>query len=84
MKEIFEKALEKFDAMKVIVGLVMLTVFVLVSWKVITSDLPAGNKEIAVNLVGIVEGLMISIVQYYFGSSKGSADKNEMLKNGKP
>lgn len=38
-----------------------------------------GTKEIILILVGVMAGAITQILNYYFGSSKGSADKNKML-----
>ena len=38
------------------------------------------DREIYFHLLGIVEGaILLSIFNYYFGSSKGSADKTKQL-----
>ena len=39
------------------------------------------ENMLAHQLLGMVEGVALSIFMYYFGSSKGSADKTKLLKN---
>ena len=44
---------------------------------------PAENKDIALLLLGVLAAKFTDVVGYYFGSSKGSADKTEILANSK-
>ena len=65
-------------ALYVLAGLVVVGFFVLL-YVLTVIEIPAGNKD-ALNLViGALIGSFASIISYYFGSSKGSADKTEML-----
>lgn len=44
-----------------------------------------GTFESTINLaIGALIGAFASIVGYFYGSSKGSADKNQMLRDKKP
>lgn len=61
-----------------VVGYFCLIAFVLV--KVI----PAENKDIALMLFGTLTAAVASIISYFYGSSKSSADKNEMLYKSTP
>ena len=38
-----------------------------------------GTKEIVISLISIMSAVQTAIIYYYFGSSKGSADKTKML-----
>lgn len=42
-------------------------------------DVPAGNKDIIINLMGVLEGALMSIVTFFFGSSRSSAEKDKVL-----
>lgn len=42
--------------------------------------MPEGNKDFLLPLLGVMTGGQVLIMQYYFGSSKGSSDKNVLLK----
>ena len=42
-------------------------------------DVPAGSKEVLYSMVGVLGTAWVSIVNIYFGSSSGSADKTEAL-----
>lgn len=41
--------------------------------------IPADNKEVILLIVGVVIGKFGTIVDFFFGSSKGSSEKNELL-----
>lgn len=44
-------------------------------------DIPVNNHRAVDTVLGFVLGTIVStIIGFYFGSSKGSADKNEMIK----
>ena len=42
----------------------------------IVSVVPESNKEIFIHMIGIVEGVALSIFGYYFGSAVKKDDKN--------
>jgi hypothetical protein len=59
-------------------GLVVLGLFVvmgLLLWK----PIPPENKSTFEIIAGALTGSVITVIAYYFGSSKGSADKSEMM-----
>ena len=51
-------------------GIVGLLAFAFLVYTVVTTEVPASNKEIFIHLLGIVEGVALSIFGYYFGSAK--------------
>lgn len=57
-------------------GLVGLGAFGVIIWAIIALDIPEPNKELFYHLIGIVEGVSLSIFGYYFGTSmKDNKDK---------
>jgi hypothetical protein len=50
-------------------GLVGLGAFGVIIWAIIALDIPEANKELFYHLIGIVEGVSLSIFGYYFGNS---------------
>ena len=48
-----------------------------IMWKGVPQE--AGTKEVVLILTGILGAAITQILNYYFGSSKGSADKTKML-----
>jgi hypothetical protein len=53
-----------------------------VTYLLIMSPAPESNKDALLILVGVIAGQFANIVGYFFGSSKGSSDKTDILKNG--
>ena len=52
----------------------------------IFTEIPEGNRDVLNLVIGSLIGSFTSVVAYYFGSSKGSADKNKLIRtqeNGK-
>ncbi|MEN9308582.1 MAG: hypothetical protein RL173_2514 [Fibrobacterota bacterium] len=55
-------------------------------WYVIFSPNPSidgPRKDIIVYILGALTTIVTQVVSYFFGSSKGSSDKNDMLKSAK-
>ena len=50
-------------------GIVGLSAFAFLVYTVVTTEVPDSNKEIFIHLLGIVEGVALSIFGYYFGSA---------------
>ena len=59
----------KFDFLFNLTGIVGLTAFGVVVWAILTLEIPESNKELFYHMVGIVEGVVLSIFGYYFGTS---------------
>lgn len=74
------KQIAKADLMKTLTGVIILSVFCALVAALILQEMPEGNREIIIHVLGIIEGAVMAIVTYYFGSSKGSHDKQEILK----
>jgi hypothetical protein len=64
---------------KHVTGAVILAMFSVVIYALAFKVIPEGNREIFVHTLGIVEGAVITIVTYYYGSSSGSKRKTELL-----
>ena len=46
--------------------------------------IPEGNKEVLFTMVGVLGTAWVGAVQYYYGSTRGSTEKNQMLFNSTP
>lgn len=72
----FVKATGHIDWMHTIVGLLVMFTFIVTTYLLFTYELPQSSEHITINLVGILEGAVITVVSYYFGSSAGSRIKD--------
>ena len=57
-------------------GIVGLVAFAFLVYTVVTTQVPESNKEIFIHMIGIVEGVALSIFGYYFGSAVKKDNKN--------
>ena len=64
------------DWMMTLTGIVGLSSFGFLVYTVVTTQVPETNKEIFIHMIGIVEGVALSIFGYYFGSAVKKEDKN--------
>lgn len=53
--------------------------YFVVLWHLLSAAIPAENKDAVNILFGILSGAVGTVVGYFFGSSKGSSEKNDML-----
>lgn len=59
----------KTDWMHFITGIVGLGSFTFMIYAIVYLDIPDGNKEVWINLIGVVQGIVLSIFGFYFGSA---------------
>jgi len=78
-REIDVMKLGKFDFMFYLSGITGLASFGFVIYVLVYVELKTGNKELFVHLLGLIEGVALSIFAYYFGSSKGSQEKQKTI-----
>ena len=69
-KQIFQYA---FAAL---IGAALVVVIILL----INRTIPVENKDVLLVVVGVLASAFTAVVGYFFGSSKGSSEKNELLK----
>lgn len=65
----------KSDYMFVVTGSVGLTVFCFLVYSIVFLEIPEPNKEVFIHLVGIAEGIVLSIFGYFFGGIVRKNDK---------
>ena len=66
--------------MYVLGAIIVLCAFFL-GYLLATNEIPGGNKDVVMVSVGVILGWGSMVVGYFFGSSKSSSDKNELLSN---
>lgn len=62
-----------------IVGFIVMALAVGIVAALFTLELPGGNREVALVILGTVIGWAGAVVNYHYGSSEGSKRKTDML-----
>lgn len=62
-----------------LVGAIVMTICIALVAALFLIELPNGNREIALVVLGIVIGWGSSVVAFHFGSSDGSKQKTEIM-----
>ncbi len=73
----FVKATGQADKMQIAVGVIIMVSFFAALIVIGFKAIPPGNEHIMINAVGILEGLVMSVAGYYYGSSLGSRIKDQ-------
>lgn len=68
-REIEIAKLHRYDFLFYLTGLTGLAAFCFMIYAIVYLSIPTDNKEVWIHLIGITEGIVISIFGYYFGSS---------------
>jgi hypothetical protein len=84
LKELLREFFLRTDLIKMIVALTILRVFYLMATKLIHEAIPQENREIVIHMLGIIEGVIGTLATFYFGSSKGSQNKDKLLAESNP
>ena len=50
-------------------GIIGLGAFFFMIYAIVYLEIPASNKEVWINLIGIVQGIVLSIFGFYYGSA---------------
>lgn len=62
-----------------ILGILIVTGFFILLYLLLSASVPTENKDLLNLVVGALIGSFATVVGYFYGSSMGSADKNELL-----
>jgi len=69
------------DLYQNILGTAIGVILVVMLYLLFTVTIPQDNMNILLLIIGALISSFTTVVQYYFGSSKGSADKDKILRN---
>jgi hypothetical protein len=75
---IFDK-LKSVDFIKIALAVTMMISFHTVVRVLLVTQVPDGSKEIIIHSLGLIEGVLITLANYYWGSSSGSKEKTEVI-----
>ena len=68
-REVEIAKVRKFDFMFTLTGLVGLSTFVFLVYAIVYINIPEHNEKTFYTLIGLVEGITLSIFSFYFGAS---------------
>jgi len=69
----------QFSTMQLVLGSIIVALFFSIIGLLFFFEPPYENLQIINILIGSVCGAFVTIISYYFGSSKGSQDKTEAM-----
>lgn len=72
----FVKATGHMDYLMWFLAIAAVILFSFMVYSVIKGIIPESNRELIFHIFGIVEGILLSVFGYYFGSSAGSRVKD--------
>ena len=75
--------MEAKDRFQYILGGLIVTGFFILLYLLVASEVPETNKDLLNLVVGALIGSFAGVVQYFFGSSSGSAKKTEIMEKQK-
>lgn len=58
-----------FDLMFNLTGIIGLSAFMFIVYAIVYLEVPENNKEVWIHLIGICEGIVLSIFGYFYGSA---------------
>ena len=62
-----------------IIALVVFIVWGAVNWKLFNGTINGDMRELVARALGTLDGTLLAVVYYYFGSSSGSKDKTDAI-----
>jgi len=68
-REVEKAKTGQFDFMFNLTGVVGLFAFAFIIYAIVYLQIPESNKEVWIHLIGICEGIVLSIFGYFFGSA---------------
>ena len=78
MKQLYD-LLQKVDLIKLGIAFTVMICLNAIVMALITKEIPEGNREIIIHTLGLIEGVIVSIAAYYWGSSSGSKEKTDAM-----
>ncbi len=63
-----------------VIALVVFVVWGAVNWKLFNGTINGDMRELVARALGTLDGTLLAVVYYYFGSSSGSKDKTQAIK----
>ncbi len=81
MNDLVKHFIERLDLIKSSVAIISISLLAFLCYALVYVPIPDGNKEALYILIGIISSTVTLIAGFYYGSSKGSQKKDEIIKS---
>jgi hypothetical protein len=71
------------DIIQYVLGAIVVICFFILVYFLMTHEIPTGSRELLNLIIGALIGSFTTVVTYFYGSSKGSAEKDVLLNSKK-
>ena len=78
--EVIKQGLLKINPIKTFTALGVVLMMGFLCYALVKFEIPTNNKDSVMMLIGIISTSVVNIMSYYFGSSAGSKNKDEIIK----
>ena len=79
MKDFMKEFFSKVDVIQLLVSLTVMFSFTIITLALVYREIPPGNREALLYLLGIISGAILGMATFYWGSSKGSQKKSDTI-----
>ena len=73
-REVEKAKTGQFDLMFNLTGIIGLSAFAFIIYAIVYLQIPENNKEVWIHLIGICEGIVLSIFGYFYGAAVNKKD----------
>lgn len=80
VKDVIKNGLLKINPIKTIAALGVIFMMAFLCWALVNREIPPNNREALLIILGIISTTVSNIIGYYFGSSAGSKNKDDIIK----
>ena len=63
-------------------AVILILSFLILLALLVFQEVPVPNSQLLYTMVGVFGTMAVTVINYYFGSSKGSSDKTKIIANG--
>ena len=70
---------DNYTWLMVVVACAVVAIVLFFAYALFFREIPETNRELVVHYIGLIEGVFVSIVVFYFGSSRGSRQKSNAI-----
>lgn len=80
LMDVVKTGISKINPIKTFTAIGVVAMMGFLCYALIKFEIPSNNKDAVMMLIGIISTVVVSIISYYFGSSAGSKNKDDIIK----